>query len=210
MMRPVWHGRKLGFLLMVSVAEAFLVGGCPGDRAMFFDVDAYVLDRDSRPLAGETLVVIPGQHYRWPRPQKTTANVTVADVAKYGETYRTDPNGLAEFVVGNDEPVEVLTSIFVDAFFPPSVKFLIMMPSKQPSAYAVAFVPRRGDYENDRVTYRHFDLKTARALPRSYSDASGGLDVAIHRPPRDSRNRWSDPHPSLHIRILTGSPPPGG
>ncbi len=113
---------------------------------------------------------------------------------------RTDANGLAEFVATNTEPVAIPTSIVIDLFSPPAVRFLIMLPARHLPAYAVTFVPG-GDYGKDRFTYRHFDLKTRRTLRPIYRDASGGLDIAVLRPPRDPNDPSSTPHPSLDVRV---------
>jgi len=192
--------RQVRRLLAVSVASAFLMSGC--DRAMFVRVNARALDVQGRPLAGETIRVISKRHALWPRPAKGQDRITAIDLRKYGEVYETDPNGSFAFDAVNTEPASILDALIFDSLFPPCVKFLIMMPDRQPSAYGVTFVPG-GDYREDRLTYQHFDLKTGRTLRPTYCDVSGGLDVAIHRPPQDPNNPWSTPRPSLHIRVLT-------
>jgi hypothetical protein len=186
----------------MSGIAAVVLGGCPGDRAMFVNVSTHVLDVNGRPVAGETVGVIPSDEYRWPRPPKDSRDVTPIDPAKYGEVHHTDPNGHIEFVATNTEPVEVFTSIFRDMLFPPSIRFLMMLPDRTPSAYAVTFRPGDGEFEKDRVTYRHFDLKAGRTLPATYSDDTGGLAIAVDRPTRNPNNRWGGPGPSLRIKIL--------
>lgn len=208
MLRSLFFTPWAGLLLAASSVTAFLAGGC--DRCMFFRVNAYVLDTEGQPLAGETVGVIPSQNYRWPRPPKRQDAARYIDIDRHGEVYKSEPNGWIAFDIHNTEPVGA-GDLVVDLFFPPCVKFLIMLPDRQPSAYAATFIPG-DDYEPDRFTYRHFDLQAGRALRTRYSDASGGLDVAIYRPPRDPNNPWSTPQPSLEIRILTredasGEPP---
>ena len=207
--------QRISFLVVLSTV-VFLAEGCiPGDQAMFFQVNLCVLDVYDRPFPGQTVGVIPSHQYRWPSSQNQRGSATAIDPAEYGELFRTDPNGLIEFTVTNTEPVAIPASIFLDMLFPPSVQFLIMLPDREPSGYAVTFVPG-GDYGEDRLTYRHFDLKTGRTLRTKYSDVSGGLDIASHKPPRDPNNPWGTPHPSLHIRVLTSentsaeSPAPSG
>jgi hypothetical protein len=193
-----WQGKLLPAM---AIAATFWIAGC--DRFMLCHVDAYVLDAKGEPLSGEVVGVIPSGQHVWPTPAERQGKTTPIDLARYGRAYETDANGLVQFEAVNMEPVGFLDLLIVDMFVPPSIQFLIMLPDKEPSAYGVTFVPPRGGYGRDRLTYRHLDLKTGRTLPTSYSDASGGLDIAIHRLPKDPNNPWKSSPPRLDIRILT-------
>lgn len=208
MVQHVCHNSRAGLLSILLIGGASLVAGCPGDRAMFFNVTMQVLDAGGRPRVGEKAFIIPSAQYRWPRPEKRQGDNTAINPAEYGEAHQTDPNGLITFTITNTEPVQVPTCIITDMFFPAVVKFLMMLPERVPAAYAVTFRPGC-DYAEDKVTYRHFDLKTCRLLSGTYSDDSGGLDIVVHKPPRDPNNRWASPRPSLHIKVLTQIETPG-
>ncbi len=203
-MNSIYRGERVCFLLAILGSGACLASGCAGDRCLFFKVTTQVLDARDQPLVGETVRVIPSAQYRWPSPQTQHGDTAAIDLSKYGEVYRTDPNGYIEFTVFNTEPIEVFTGMILDTFFPPSVEFLIILPDGRPSACAATFHPKRGTYGRDRLTYRQFDLKTGRTLPTTYSDTSGGLDTVVHRAQPDPEDRWSNPEASLHIRIHTG------
>jgi len=190
--------RRIHMLWLIS-GTAILLAGCPGDRAMFCEVRMHVLDETGEPLAGETVCIISRDQNCWPRVRRDAAT----DPVRYDEIRRTDANGLVEFVATNTEPVAIPTSIVIDMFYPPRVRFLITLPARRLPAYAVTFVPG-GDYGKDRFSYRHFDLKTGRMLRPTYRDASGGLDIAVLRPPRDPNDPWSVARPSLDVRVSTG------
>jgi len=198
MMQSVSRRLEPGLLLTIAGAAILLAGGC--DRPMFCDVNAYALDDRGQPLAAQTIGVIPSHQFRWPRSQEGDEDAAAVVLKGQGRVYRTDADGLAAFDVFNLDAVGVF-DVFIDMLFPPSVKFLIVLPDRQPSAYAVTFVPR-GGLRPDRVTYRHFDLQTGHAVRPPYSDASGGLDFTIHRPPPDPNKYGGAAVPLLYLRML--------
>jgi hypothetical protein len=191
---------RVGLLLVLAGALTLLADGC--GRAMIVPVRAQVLDTQNRPLVDEAVRVISNRHAVWPRPAKGQNRIAPTDLKKYGDVYKTEPNGFFAFVAVNTEPVSMFDALIFDSLFPPSVKFLVMMPDRQSLAYGVTFVPGTG-LRNDRFTYQHFDLTTGKTLKPKYCDATGGLDIMVQKPPCDPNDRWSTPHPSLRIRIVT-------